>query len=89
MAKFVFYGKYCDKAIEKRKPFRDEHLARLSSLKEEGFLITLGPSKCTKVVFGIFEGKSIEEVRKIIEDDIYWEKGIWTSIDVYSWVQAF
>ena len=89
MEKFVLFGTYCENAIEKRSPFRDEHLSRLSKLKDQGTLITLGPTKCSKYVFGIFEATSIDFVRRILEDDIYFKEGIWTSVDVYSWTQAF
>ncbi|PTU00158.1 hypothetical protein DBR45_24185, partial [Pseudomonas sp. HMWF031] len=44
MARFVLWGLYCEDALQKRVPFRDEHLARLQSLKDEGTLITLGPT---------------------------------------------
>ncbi len=89
MLKFVLWGTYCENAIQKRKPFRDEHLSRLSKLKEEGILITLGPTKCTSYVFGIFESKDIDELRTIIQDDIYWKEGIWTKFEIHPWVQAF
>ena len=89
MARFVLWGTYCENAIEKRTPFRDEHLDRLSKLKEDGILITLGPTKCNSRVFGVFEAKSIEHIINLIEEDIYWKKGIWTSKEVYSWIQAF
>ena len=89
MERFILFGSYCENAIEKRAPFRDEHLSRLLKLKEEGLLITLGPTKCNKFVFGIFEARSIDEVRKLLEKDIYWKEGVWVSLDVYPWVQAF
>ncbi len=89
MDRFVLFGTYCEKAIEKRVPFREEHLNRLAKLKDKGILITLGPTKCTKYVFGIFESETVDEVKKLLEDDVYWKKGIWTSIDVYPWTQAF
>ena len=68
MHRFVLFGSYCENAIVKREPFRDEHLSRLLKLKEEGILITLGPTKCTKYVFGIFEATTIDEVRKLLEE---------------------
>ena len=89
MERFVLWGKYCEDAIEKRTPFREEHLDRLSKLKDQGILITLGPTKCTRYVFGIFQAKTLDEVKKLLEGDIYWKEGIWTSIDVYPWTQAF
>ena len=45
MAHFVLWGTYCADALEKRAPYRDEHLARLQSLKEQGTLVTLGPTE--------------------------------------------
>tara|TARA_B100000700_G_scaffold269696_1_gene311247 strand:+ start:135 stop:404 length:270 start_codon:yes stop_codon:yes gene_type:complete len=89
MQRFVLWGKYCEDAIEKRTPFREEHLNRLSKLKQQGILITLGPTKCTRYVFGIFELSSLDELRKIIEEDVYWKNGIWTSFEIYPWTQAF
>ena len=89
MQRFVLWGKYCENAIEKRTPFREEHLDRLSKLKQQGILITLGPTKCTRYVFGIFEISSLDELRKVIEDDVYWKKDIWISFEIYPWTQAF
>ena len=89
MEKFIVFGKYCNDAIIKREPYRKEHLNRLRNLKEENILITLGPTKCSKYLFGIFNGNNENEVRDILEKDIYWEKGIWISIDIYPWVQVF
>ncbi len=89
MERFVLWGSYCENALEKREPFRQQHLDRLSILKKEGTLITLGPTKCSKYVFGVFEASSLLEVKELLQQDIYWEKGIWTSLEVYPWVQAF
>jgi len=89
MARFVLWGTYCADALEKRAPYRDEHLVRLQSLKEQGTLVTLGPTEGSTHVFGIFEADSIDVVRRLVEDDIYWMQGIWTALEVYPWVQAF
>ena len=89
MELFVLWGTYCEDAIEKRIPFREEHLNRLSKLKKEGVLITLGPTKCTRFVFGIFNGESLNEIKGIVENDVYWKEGIWKTLEVYPWVQAF
>ena len=88
MEKFIVFGKYCKDVIKKREPYREEHLKRLSDLKEQNILITLGPTKCTKYLFGIFNGNDENQVREILEDDIYWKKGVWISIDIYAWIQA-
>ena len=89
MEKFVVFGKYCEDVIIKREPFRKQHLNRLRSLKDRNILVTLGPTKCTKYLFGVFNADEENQIRKLIEEDIYWRKGIWISYDIYAWVQAF
>ena len=89
MEKFVVFGKYCEDAIIKREKFREEHLNRLKKLKDQDVLVTLGPTKCNRYLFGIFNASDENQVRDIIEQDIYWKKGIWINLDIYQWVQAF
>ena len=89
MEKFIVFGKYCDDVIKKREVFRNEHLSRLSILKEKNILITLGPTKCTKYFFGIFNANCENDVETLIEKDIYWQKGIWIKYNIYPWIQAF
>ena len=89
MARFVLWGTYCADALVKRAPYRDEHLARLQALKEQGTLITLGPTEGSTHVFGIFEAEEISVVRELVEDDVYWKQRIWTALEFYPWVQAF
>lgn len=89
MARFVLWGTYCENALEKRAPFREEHLARLSALKDDGVLITLGPTEGSTHVFGVFEASTSAQVRNLLEEDVYWREGIWTALEVYPWIQAF
>ncbi len=89
MAKFVLWGTYSSDALERRGPFRDEHLAGLQLQKEEGVLLTLGPTACTTRVFGLYEAENQEQVEALVEGDVYWRQGIWTSVEVYPWIQAF
>ena len=89
MARFVLWGTYCENALEKRTPFRDEHLSRLKTLQEQGTLITLGPTQASTHVFGIFEATNEQQLRDLLEQDVYWRQGIWTALEVYPWIQAF
>ena len=89
MEKFVVFGRYCEDAINKREPFREKHLKRLKSLKEKNILVTLGPTKCTKYLYAIFNANDENHLIHLIEEDIYWEKGIWINYDIYPWIQAF
>lgn len=89
MAKFVLWGTYCENALVKRTPFRDEHLARLQQLKANGTLVTLGPTEGSTHVFGVFEADSQGAVEELVKADVYWREGIWTAVEVYPWIQAF
>ena len=71
MEKFVVFGEYCEDAINKRAPFREQHLNRLKNLKDRDILVTLGPTKCTKYLFGIFNANNENELKDLIEEDIY------------------
>ena len=87
--KFVLWGTYCDNALEKRAPYREEHLAGLRRQKENGVLITLGPTETSSHVFGIYEADSREQVEELVHGDVYWRNGIWTAVEIHPWIQAF
>ncbi|MFM7086391.1 MAG: YciI family protein [Cyanobium sp.] len=87
--RYVLWGTYCDDALEKRAPYRQEHLDGLQRQKDAGVLITLGPTADSSHVFGIYEAESQEQVEALLHNDIYWRQGIWTALQVYPWIQAF
>lgn len=86
---FVLWGTYCADALEKRTPYRAEHLAGLARQKEEGVLLTLGPTEDSTHVFGIYEAESLEQVEALVKGDVYWREGIWTAVEVHPWIRAF
>jgi uncharacterized protein YciI len=86
--KFVLWGTYCDDALDRRSPYREEHLEGLRRLKESGILLTLGPSEGSTHVFGVFEADRREQVEEIVRADVYWRHGIWTALEVYPWIDA-
>lgn len=83
------WGSYCENALEKRTPYRQDHLAGLAEQKEKGILITLGPTKDNTQVFGIYEAQTEEEVKTLVESDPYWKNQIWTDYQIKEWIQAF
>jgi uncharacterized protein YciI len=87
--RFVLWGTYCTNALEKRTPYREEHLAGLQQQKEAGLLITLGPTEGSTHVFGIYEAESQDVVEQLLHNDVYWRNAIWTELKVYPWIQAF
>lgn len=88
MAKFVAIGHYCADVLEKRAPSRAAHLAGLQSQKEQGILITIGPTKDLTLFVAIYEADSLETVDTLITGDPYWQNGIWTDYEIKEWIQA-
>jgi uncharacterized protein YciI len=89
MAKYILFGSYCDNALEKRTPYRQAHLTGLGKQKEQGILVTLGPTKDNTKVFGIYDADNEEIVKNLVESDPYWQNGIWTDYEIKEWIQAF
>jgi uncharacterized protein YciI len=87
--KFVLWGTYCADALQRRTPYREEHLEGLRRQKEEGVLITLGPTEASSHVFGIYEAENQAAVEALVKNDVYWRNGIWTAVEVHPWIQAF
>jgi uncharacterized protein YciI len=87
--KFVLWGTYCADALQRRTPFREEHLEGLRRQKEDGVLITLGPTEGSTHVFGIYEAENQAAVEALVQNDVYWRNGIWTAVEVHPWIQAF
>jgi uncharacterized protein YciI len=88
MPKYVLTGCYCDDVLEKRAPYRQAHLDGLAQQKAAGILITIGPTKDLRQVFGIYEAPDEATVRQLVESDPYWQQGIWTEYEVTEWIQA-
>ena len=86
---FVLWGTYCENALEKLTPYREEHLAGLQRLKDDGVRVTLGRTEGSTHVFAIYEAESREQVEGLVKRDVYWRNGIWTAVEVYPWIQAF
>jgi hypothetical protein len=89
MPKYVLWGSYCEDVLNKRTPYRQAHLDGLAKQKEEGILITVGPTKDTTKVFAIYDAPDEATVRHLVENDPYWLNGIWTEYELKEWIQVF
>lgn len=89
MAKYILWGRYCHEVQQRRAPYRQAHLDGLQAQKEQGILLTIGPTQDLTQVFGIYEAEDEATVRQLIEADPYWQNGIWIEYEVKEWVQAF
>ncbi len=88
MPKFVVTGHYCRDVETQRVPYRQAHLTGLAQQKELGILVTIGPTQDLTRFFAIYEAESATQVQELIEQDPYWQNGIWTDYEVIPWIQA-
>jgi uncharacterized protein len=89
LKKYVMWGTYCADVLEKRAPYRQEHLDNLKILKESGKLVIIGPTQDLIMVFGVYVAEDEISARNLIESDVYWQNQIWTSYEIREWIQAF
>jgi uncharacterized protein YciI len=88
MPKYVMWGSYCADVLEKRAPYRQAHLDGLAQQKQDGKLLTIGPTQDLTKVFAIYDTDSEATVRALVEADPYWQHQIWTEYQIYEWIQA-
>jgi uncharacterized protein YciI len=89
MPKYIMWGSYCEDVLEKRTPYRQAHLDGLAAQKEQGILITIGPTKDVTKVFAIYEAIDEATVKDLVEGDPYWKHGIWTEYQIKEWIQVY
>lgn len=88
MPKYVMWGSYCEDVLERRAPYRQAHLDGLAQQKAAGVLMTIGPTHDLTQVFAIYEAPDAATVRQLVENDPYWQNGIWTDYQIKEWIQA-
>ncbi len=72
--------------VERRQPYRQEHLERLRRLKEEGKLLMAGAwADTVDGALLVFKAEDAAEVKRLIEDDVYHRNGLWTAYRVREW----
>ncbi|WP_218079916.1 YciI family protein [Anthocerotibacter panamensis] len=89
MARYVLFGSYSADVVERRAPHREAHLTRLRQLQAQGKVITIGPTKDLTKVFGVYEAADEAAARTLVEEDPYWQAGVWTEYTLMEWIQAF
>ena len=70
---------FIENALEGRKPYRAEHLDRIRTLMAEGRCLMAGAFDDMKGALLVFAVETEAEAIRLIEEDVYWQRGIWTS----------
>jgi lactoylglutathione lyase len=80
---FLAEATFAPDAAERRRPHRSAHLERIAELRREGVVIEVGAflDALSSSVLLIRAG-SVDEARRITEEDIYVKTGVWTDVRV-------
>ena len=63
---YLFFDQQLNAFLYKTHQHDQQHLNRLKNLKDRDILVTLGPTKCTKYLFGIFNANDENELKDLI-----------------------
>ncbi len=81
----LFYD-YIDDVLEKRTPFRQEHLALIRDFQEQGLLILAGPyNDPLDGALLVFKVDSPSAVENFVAQDPYIKNGLVTHWKIKSW----
>jgi uncharacterized protein YciI len=69
-------------ALNARAPHRVEHLDRIRALMSDGRLLVAGAFDDMKQAMLVFAVGSEGEARALIEEDVYFTRGVWTGYKV-------
>ncbi|MDA8216741.1 MAG: YciI family protein [Dehalococcoidales bacterium] len=76
----------CPDYVERRQAFREEHLARMRRLRDEGKVLLGGawvdPPDGALI---IYQTGSMPEVWALIDNDPYYRAGLWPEVRVREW----
>lgn len=83
---YILFYTTVENYIEKRAPFREEHLALATHYKENGQLIMAGafanPSDGAALVFNVENEKQVQE---FVDNDPYVQNGLITEWAIREW----
>lgn len=83
---YILFYKTVDNYIQKRAPYREEHLRLAQNALENGSLVMAGAlSEPTDGAVFIFKGNSPEIAEKFAKNDPYVRKGLISEWEVRPW----
>jgi len=83
----LFY-EYVPDILERRKPFREEHLALLRALHAEGKLVMAGAFQPADGALLLFRADTPAEVEAFVRADPYARNGLVTGWRIREWTVA-
>jgi uncharacterized protein YciI len=87
VAHHILFYEYVEDVLERRGPYREEHLARIASEREEGRVVIAGslgdPPHGAAIAFG--PDVSVDEIEAFAADDPYVRGGLVAARRVERW----
>jgi uncharacterized protein YciI len=71
---------YAPDAAETRVPFRAEHLARVTALKQAGVFVEVGAFADVSSSILFVRAESAEAALEVVRDDVYLRNGVWVEL---------
>ncbi len=85
---FALFYEYVPDILERRKPFREEHLALLRRLHGEGKLVMAGAFQPVDGALLLFRAEAPADVEAFVKADPYARNGLVTRWHVREWTVA-
>jgi uncharacterized protein YciI len=83
---FVVLGTYVPNAVERRAPYRDDHLSYARQLHAAGHLLYAGAfADPVDRVMLVYRASSRHQVEAWVAHDPYVRAGLWPSIEIREW----
>jgi len=82
---FALFYEYVPDVVERRKPFREAHLALLRRLHREGRLLHAGTYQPVDGALLVFRVGSAAEVEAFVKADPYLQNGLVSSWRIREW----
>jgi uncharacterized protein YciI len=88
LKRFVLEYDYVEDILEKRQPYRTQHLALLQSLVDDGKVQAAGPFSPPTGALFLFKDSTPEIVEQFVKEDPYISAGLVTKYTIREWAKS-
>jgi uncharacterized protein len=85
---FLVTAAYAADAATRRGPYRAAHLARVAAMLADGTALVAGAHADLSASVLILRAADAAAARSLVEQDPYWQHGVWTAIEVVEYLAA-
>lgn len=86
MKTYAVLFKFVPNVVERRKPYRPEHLKHIAALRDAGSIVAAGPfTDNMDGALMVFRADSAAEAEEMVHRDPYYKAGLWPEIVIREW----